>query len=200
MRRYAGRRAEQNMSTRLIDKPRVMRSPKGLAKRDALSSRRHICFDAVLFRDQRRQGRARDGFAVDQEHFLKTLGERTHPFDQLVLICVAGELFERDDLGAESHRLAEDGDFALVVEDLTPQRVGSLEAGDENRIAGVLYVVTEVMKNAARLHHAVEDAMMITGPCRSLSFFESLASRIYFRREKPKGSSSWVRNFRASSS
>src|SRR6266852_4630624 len=67
---------------------------------------------------------------------------------------MSAQFFERSDLGAQAHRLAEHRHLGLLLLDLAPERVFGLEAGNEHGVARILDVVAEVMENASRLAHA----------------------------------------------
>ena len=70
------------------------------------------------------------------------------------MVGVTAEFIEFDDFGAQAHRFTKDVDFGLLVDDLAAEGMFSLEAGDQDGVAGVFDVVLEVVEDAAKLAHA----------------------------------------------
>ena len=51
---------------------------------------------------------------------------------------MAGKFVDLDDFGADAVRFAEDIHFLLAVEEFSAERIGGLEAGDENVVREVV--------------------------------------------------------------
>src|SRR5690242_17080188 len=96
-----------------------------------------------LLADDFGQGRALRGLAVHQKNFLEPRRERAHPFDQLALIGVAAQLVQRDYFRPKLHRLAEDRNLAIAVQDLAAERILRLESGNEYCIPWIRNIVPQ---------------------------------------------------------
>ena len=101
-----------------------------------------------------RQRRALRWLAVHDEDPLQRAGHGLNPLQQFPLIGMATQLVDGLHLRAQAHRLAEDGDLRELVDELPPERVLCLEAGDENGVARILDVVAQMMQYPARFAHS----------------------------------------------
>ena len=82
---------------------------------------------------------------MDEEDLAQSGCDGLDPLEQLVLVGVAAEFVEAGDFGLDADGLAEDTYFWPLFDELAAQRVGRLEAGDQDGVARVLDVVAQVV-------------------------------------------------------
>src|SRR5260221_10857092 len=121
---------------------------------ERLAARWNLYRDLVAFLDQLRERLLGGRLAMYQEYLLQARRDRGEPFEQLALAGVPAQLEQGRDLRPAAHGLTKNVDLRPLFHQLATERIFRLEAGDEDRIARILDVVTQVMQDAPRLAHS----------------------------------------------
>src|SRR5579871_455534 len=94
------------------------------------------------------------GFPMDQENPAQGSCKRFHPLQQLVPVGVRAELIEAGDFGPDGHRFAEDPYLAALLDQLSPEGVTRLKAGNQDGVPRIFDVVAQMVQDATLLAHS----------------------------------------------
>ncbi len=104
--------------------------------------------------DGERQSLLRDRFTMDQEDLFQALRGGLQPGEQFALIGVTAQFVQLHHFRAQSHRISEDRNFTLLLDDLPAERVFGLIPRDQNGVSRVLDVVFQMMQDPSGFTHS----------------------------------------------